>query len=82
MVGRHHDLDGLEFEQVPGVDDGQGSLACCIPCGCKELDTTERLNCTEKILLPKQQTPDQDNNTQPQSFFFLLQIDFDCEFKK
>ena len=58
MVGRHHDLDGLEFEQVPGVDDGQGSLACCIPCGCKELDTTERLNCTEKILLPKQQTPD------------------------
>ena len=24
-----------------------GSLACCSPCGCKELDTTERLNGTE-----------------------------------
>ena len=28
MVGCHHCLDGLEFEQAPGVDDGQGSLAC------------------------------------------------------
>ena len=25
----------------PGVDDGQGSLACCSPWGCKESDTTE-----------------------------------------
>ena len=29
MVGWHHWLDGCEFEQAPGVDDGQGSLACC-----------------------------------------------------
>ena len=27
--------------------DGQGGLACCSPCGCKESDTTERLNWTE-----------------------------------
>ena len=27
-----------------GVDDGQGGLACCDSWGCKELDTTERLN--------------------------------------
>ena len=24
-------LDGYEFEQAPGVGNGQGSLACCIP---------------------------------------------------
>ena len=47
MVGWHHRLDEHEFEQVPGVGDGQGSLACCCPWGCKELDTTEQLNWTE-----------------------------------
>ena len=35
MVGWHHRLDGHEFEQAPGVDDGQGSLACCSPWGCR-----------------------------------------------
>ena len=30
-----------------GSCDGQGGLACCSPWGCKELDTTERLNWTE-----------------------------------
>ena len=44
MVGWHHRLDGHEFEQALGVDDGQRSLVCCSPWGCKELDTTERLN--------------------------------------
>ena len=44
MVGRHHQLDEQEFEQALGVGDGQRSLACCSPWGCKELDTTERLN--------------------------------------
>ena len=33
MVGWHHWLDGPEFEQAPGVGDGQGSLACCSPWG-------------------------------------------------
>ena len=31
MVGWYHQLDGHEFEQPPGVGDGQGSLACCSP---------------------------------------------------
>ena len=44
MVGWHHRLDGHESEQALGVDDGQGSLACCSPWGCKKLDTTEQLN--------------------------------------
>ena len=33
MVGWHHRLDGHEFEQAPGVGDGQGRLACCSPWG-------------------------------------------------
>ena len=33
----------LKFEQVLGVGDGQGSLACCSPWGCKQLDTTAQL---------------------------------------
>ena len=33
MVGWHHRLDGHEFEQAPGGDDGQGSLASCSPWG-------------------------------------------------
>ena len=51
MVGWHHRLDGHEFEQVPGVGDGQGSVACCSPWGCKELDMTEWLNWTELVSL-------------------------------
>ena len=47
MVGWHHCLYGHEFEQAPGVGDGQGRLVCCSPWGCKELDTTEWLNWTE-----------------------------------
>ena len=49
MVGWHHRLNGHEFEQVLGIGDGQGSLACCSPWGRKQLDTTERLNCTEEF---------------------------------
>ena len=44
MVEWHHQLDGHEFEQAPGVGDGQVSLACCSPWGHKESDITERLN--------------------------------------
>ena len=47
MVGRHHWLDGHEFEQAPEVGDGQGSLACFSPWACKESHTTEHLNWTE-----------------------------------
>ena len=55
MVGWHHRLNGHEFEQAPGDGEGQGSLACCSPRGCKELDVTERLNDNQSFFLsPKQ----------------------------
>ena len=41
MVGCHHHLNAHEFEQDPGVGEGQGGLTCCSPWGCKESDTTE-----------------------------------------
>ena len=44
MVGWHHQLDGHEFEQALGDDEGQGSLACWNPWSHKGSDTTERLN--------------------------------------
>ena len=44
MVGWHHQLNGHEFEQAPGNGEGQGSLACCSPCGHRVSETTERLN--------------------------------------
>ena len=44
MAGWHHQLDGQEFEQAPGVGDEQGSLACCSPRGRKEADWTEWRN--------------------------------------
>ena len=40
IVGWHHRPDGLEFEQVLGVGEGQGQLACFSPWGCKDLDAT------------------------------------------
>ena len=49
MAGWHHWLDGRESEWAPGIGDGQGGLACCDSWGCKESDTTERLNWTELI---------------------------------
>ena len=44
MAGWHHGLNGHDFEQAPGVGDGQGSLVCCSPWGCKESETTAQLN--------------------------------------
>jgi len=44
VVGWHQQLNAHEFEQTQGGGEGQGSLACCSPRGCKESDTTERLN--------------------------------------
>ena len=53
MVGQHHRLNGHELEQTPGDSEGQESLACYSPWGCKESDMTEQLN---------------DNNSREQSF--------------
>ena len=43
MVGWHHQLNGHKFEQIQGDSEGQGSLACCSPCGHRESDRTEWL---------------------------------------
>ena len=50
MVGWHHRLNGHEFEQTLGDGEGQGSLARCSAWGLKELDTTERLNNSNKLM--------------------------------
>ena len=44
MVGRHHLLNGHEFEQAPGDSEKQGSLVCCHSQDLKESDVTERLS--------------------------------------
>ena len=54
MVGWHH--YGHEFEQALGVGEGQGSLVCCRPWGCKGSDRTEGLNWTND----KYQVPERD----------------------
>ena len=41
MVGWHHQLNRYQFEQTLEDSDGQGSLECCSPRGCKESDMTE-----------------------------------------
>ena len=43
----YHQLNEPKFEQAPGVDDEQGSLACCSPWGHKELNMTQQLNCSQ-----------------------------------
>ena len=40
MFEWHHQLNGHEFVQTLGDSEGQGSLECCSPWGCKESDTT------------------------------------------
>ena len=47
MVGWHHRPNGHEFEQAPGVGDGQGSQAWCSPWSRKEPDTTELTELTK-----------------------------------
>ena len=46
MVGWHYQLNGHEFEQAPGVGNGQGSLVCWSTWGWKESATTEMTELT------------------------------------
>ena len=50
MVEWHHRLDGYEFEQAPGDGEGQGSLMCYSPWGCRESDRTEQLDADSLML--------------------------------
>ena len=52
-------LDGHEFEEVPGVCGGQGSLACYSPWDYKESDTTEQLNSSSN------KVTESENGTEP-----------------
>ena len=52
MVGWHQGLHGREFEQALGDSKGQGSLACCSPCGRQESDMTQRLDNNDETILP------------------------------
>ena len=52
MVGWHHQLDGHEFEQALGDDEGQGSLACCSPWDRRESGTAEQLNNNNTDCIP------------------------------
>ena len=51
MAGWHHQLDGHEFEQAPGVGDRQRSLACCSLWGGKELDMNLETEQQTKLIL-------------------------------
>ena len=62
IIGWHHQLNGQEFEQTLGDGEGQESLVCCSPWGCKELDTSEGLN-NSTCQLSNAQNPEQLNNT-------------------
>ena len=42
-------LNGHEFEQTLRNSEGQGSLACCSPWGCKELDRTEQMDNSRRV---------------------------------
>ena len=50
MVGWHHRFNTHELGQTPGDGEGQGSLACCSPWGCKESDMTWQLNSKNKAI--------------------------------
>ena len=52
LVGWHHQLNGHDFEYIPGIDDGQGGLACCSPWGHKELDKTLQSPLDSKEIKP------------------------------
>ena len=49
-AGWHPLLNGREFEQTPGDSEGQGSLVCYNPRGCKKLEVTESVNNNNYLL--------------------------------
>ena len=51
MAEWHHRCNGHELRQTLWDGEGQGSLGCCSPWGCKELDTTGRWPTTTTISL-------------------------------
>ena len=75
MAGWHHEVNGPEFEQTPGVGEGQESLACCSPWGHKESDTTQWLN-NNKELFSTSKTDPSECSTQGLVNWFLVFLFF------
>ena len=71
ILGWHHRLDGHEFEQAPGVGDGQGGLPCDL-WDCKHLYTTEQLNWTKLNWMFWQFKISHCNNGNNKTGFFLF----------
>ena len=53
LDGITNSMDMNEFAQTPEDGEVQGSLECCSPWGCKELDTTEQLNNNKRQIVPQ-----------------------------
>ena len=51
LFGWYQRLGGYEFEQAPGVGNGQGGLVCCSPWGCRVgHNWATELNCPLRVL--------------------------------
>ena len=82
MVGWYHRFNGYELGKTPGEGEGQESLACCSPWGCKESDTTWWLNNNNrniKVTLTLHNTPGQlasksTHKNGPSSMYMLSSI--------
>ena len=86
-VGWYHRLNGHEFEWALGVGDGQGGLACCSPWGCKESDTSERLNwtsdcCQAKISEYKMRQTRRQYLSPKDKYLILILVPWQPEFGK
>ena len=51
MVGRHHRLDGHEFELALGDSERQERLVCCSPWGHKEIRLSDRTTTTWSLCM-------------------------------
>ena len=74
ILGWLHWLNEHEFEQTLGDSEGQGSLVCCSPWGCKESDMTEQLNNKQLLFISSLLAGEIIGVTIPQ-FFYLSSTD-------
>ena len=74
MVEWHHWLNGHEFELTLGDSEGQGSLACCIPWGVRELNAAYRQQQQQSLLKDSSFHPDFNLNPVNLNFFHILSI--------
>ena len=73
MVGWHYQLNEHEFEKIPGDSEEQGSLACCIPRGCTESDTSWQRT-THCFLLPCYEQLQNVVALKQQRFYLLMNL--------